>query len=132
MTRSSSPASLPKFVGIPYGFRGAGGGLDCWQLVRAAACQLYGLTFPDPVCPRIEQAGAAMREGFRAWLKVDLPKASDVVCLTLAGQPLHTGLVLERGRFLHVLPRTTSRIDRLDGIVWRSRIEGFYRWPASI
>ncbi len=129
MTPSNSPACLRDFVGLPYGFRGEGGGVDCWQLVLRAARELYGLTFPDPEVPSMNEASAIMRDGFSYWRRVDDPQAGDAVCISLAGRPLHAGLVIEGGRFLHVLAGRDSCIERLDAIAWRRRIEGFYRWP---
>ena len=130
MIQSNSRACLPDFVGLPYGFRSADGGVDCWQLVRRAGAVLFGVEFPDPDCLFLSDAGRVMRENFARWDRVAVPEAGDVVCLTLRGQPLHTGLMLDARSFLHVLPNSTSRIDRVTDIAWRSRIDGFYRWRA--
>lgn len=131
MTRSNIPDSLPSLIGLPYGFRGEGGGVDCWQLVRRAARELYGIDFPNPACPTLADASAVMRAESVNWIPVADPLAGDVVLFTLRGEPLHAGLVIGRGRFLHVLKGRASCVERLDGVLWHRRIEGFYRWPRA-
>lgn len=43
----------------------------------------------------------------------------------------HVGIVLEdRNRFIHVLEKARVCIERLDSIVWKRRITGYFEWPS--
>lgn len=40
----------------------------------------------------------------------------------------HIGLVLEDcSRFIHIMPKSSVTVERLDSLLWANKIEGFYR-----
>lgn len=44
------------------------------------------------------------------------------------GYTSHVGIVLEdRSRFLHILRKELACIERLDSLIWKHRITGYYR-----
>jgi len=44
----------------------------------------------------------------------------------------HIGIVLEDcQRFIHTLPKREVVIERLDSIIWKSRIKGYYRYVLT-
>ena len=62
------------------------------------------------------------------WVRGEHPQPRDVVVVRITGRPGHVGVCVGGGRFLHVEEGETSCIERLSSPVWRSRIEGFYRY----
>ena len=113
---------LVALQGIPYGQ------LDCYGLVRKAF-GMAGVALPDYRYPGDDDTRAEMvRTELRGWIKVERPRPMDVILLRVNGKPVHLGLVVGRGRFLHSdRPGTKSRIDRWSDGMWQ--VEGFYRCP---
>lgn len=111
-------------------------GWDCWGLVIVAYRECLGLSLPSHAdayadagesrTTRGEVAAVAVAERAR-WLEIDAPSAADVVLLTLAGRPVHVGLMLDGRRFLHAERGVGTIIERLASPIWAKRIGGYYR-----
>lgn len=43
----------------------------------------------------------------------------------------HVGVYIGNGRFLHSWRRTRSCVEKIDSLLWRNRIKGFYRWKNA-
>ncbi|KKK81144.1 hypothetical protein LCGC14_2816450, partial [marine sediment metagenome] len=54
--------------------------------------------------------------------------AGDVIHMKHAKHLVHVGLMLDTRHFIHVAVGQDSVIERIDNSVWRSRIQGLYRW----
>ncbi len=129
---------LPKLIGIPYlsGGRNPAVGLDCWGIVRTASKELFDHEVPDYsgyVDSTDPDQTLHLFENRRAW-QVITPgqeQPGDVVILRVIGYPVHAGLMLERGCFIHSIRGRNSCLERYTpGSHWERRIEGFYRWPT--
>jgi cell wall-associated NlpC family hydrolase len=68
----------------------------------------------------------AVRRFFRGWQTIEngRERPMDVV---LFDHGTHCGLVLDRGRMLHMERGKTSVVEPYRGPVWNSRVTGFYR-----
>lgn len=41
----------------------------------------------------------------------------------------HIGVIIDKyGAFIHVLDGTHVTIENINGLVWKNKVEGFYRW----
>lgn len=61
------------------------------------------------------------------WVQVERPAPLDVIVFKRAGHPAHVGVYVGKGEFIHSDDSHTSRVERLDSVFWRNRIEGYYR-----
>jgi cell wall-associated NlpC family hydrolase len=120
-------------------------GIDCWGLCRLIASDRFGWGWPDyteaysgkKMANSEDGLAAAYAEGL--WEKLDNKEddlntrasgvaAGDVVHLKHAEHLVHVGLMLDSRHFIHVAMDQTSVITRVDDMIWRHRIEGFFRW----
>ncbi|MBE3605150.1 C40 family peptidase [bacterium] len=75
--------------------------------------------------------GALVRgEIVTRWREAAPEQLGDVILLRVRGQPCHVGVVVARGKFLHAFEGTRSCVERYDGLKWRRRIMGFYRYAG--
>jgi len=66
-------------------------------------------------------------DALRAYVvPVDSPLEGDIILLK--GEEWHIGLVTRPGFMLHTSPEGLAVLERYDGLAWKSRIKGFYRW----
>lgn len=128
------PAWVGKWVGLPYIDKGRGpDAWDCWGLVRAVLAAEAGIALPDyanaysAACDRDSVATAVEAGLAHGWQRVEQPQTMDLLILRIAGRPWHCALVVAPGLFLHVPPKSTSCIERLDSPQWAKRIGGFFR-----
>lgn len=74
---------------------------------------------------KVSQAMAKERE---KWTEVTEPKEFDLVLMKPRGKMFfHVGVYIPRGKMLHIEEGSQVTSERIDGIVWQNRIEGFYR-----
>lgn len=138
------PRHPPAWVGgyIGLSFRSGGrtrDGLDCWGLVRLVLAERFGIDVPSyadaygdahralDVAPLID----AHRDDWVAVPK-GAERLGDAVLLRTKGWPMHVGLIVARGRMLHIEAGIASVIERLDSPIWRDRIVGVYRAPQIV
>lgn len=103
---------------------------DCAGLLLELCCR-RGDPIPCVVSPDSEKEcdaaiNAAIERGELQQLAVPEPGCV-VTFRIIAPFVSHLGMVLEGGRFIHTRKGANVCIERLDSIVWRSRIAGFYR-----
>lgn len=56
------------------------------------------------------------------------PQPFDVISLTIAGHPIHVGIMINENYFMHIMEGYSNvRQERLNSINWSKRIEGIYR-----
>lgn len=103
-------------------------GLNCWNFVKSV-CRDFGRPIADIVdFARNRKVGecsdlvAAYRDALR---KVEEPRPVDVVLMEFEGM-LHAGVVLSKGRFIHMC-RLGPGVCRLGERYWRDKILGYYR-----
>ena len=125
-------------IGIPYRSKGRDLlGADCWGLLRLFYLNEMGVllpTYDEHYTDAFdkESTSGAIESFSQDWAKVDIPKYGDAIKLRLMGHPCHVGVYLGNNEFLHTQTGHDSCIDRLDGVKWKNRIEGFYRHKSQI
>ena len=137
MIARQPPAWVGEYVGLPFASLGRDrAGCDCWGLVRLVLAEQFGIDLPSyaedyedansgsKVAPLI----AAHKDD---WQPVDQADAclGDVALLRTKGWPMHVGLIVARGRMLHIEAGINAVIERLDSPIWRQRIVGIFRHP---
>lgn len=134
-----------EYIGLPWKSLGRDrAGVDCCGLVLLILRERFGVDAPDylfdyPDALDAKAVSAVVeREASTRWKKVEgMPRAGDVVVFRRARLQSHVGLLIGDGRFVHILPPpkpdrpTNSCTARLDAIIWRHRIEGFYRYQST-
>ena len=119
-------------------------GWDCWGMIAWCRPRHYG----RPAADHGDLYSGAMPQGREArfalqadligahvdtWSRLDRPRPGAVVLFNIAGRPVHVGLCLGQGLFLHShkpdgappgAPATF--IENLSGSMWAQRVEGFY------
>jgi cell wall-associated NlpC family hydrolase len=61
------------------------------------------------------------------WFEVDAPAPLDAVMFRIFALPLHVGVVVDAGLFLHVMDKRGTCIERLSSPAWANRVLSFYR-----
>jgi cell wall-associated NlpC family hydrolase len=119
----------------------------CWGLLRAFYREQLGIELPAYESASEDETATAIAQGESPrWTRLypagtpsgamlaarpRLHRPGDAVALSVAGAPLHVGIVAPdrdgRQRMLHVERGQLSGIEVLDGARWKERITGFYR-----
>lgn len=109
--------------------------VDCWQLLRLIYRDQLGMDLPaiegvylDDSPMTIRNVSRAMGEERKQWVSVDSPKEFDIVLLKPRGKLFfHVGCYIPLNKMLHIEDGSQVTCERIDGIMWQNRIEGFYR-----
>ena len=136
-----SPDWSAKYVGMKFLECGRdASGVDCWGLVCLVLRAERGIELPDyldvykSIALERSQIATEIMRPRQEWQRVATQDAQpfDVLVVRMHGLPMHVGVVVEPGRFLHILKGgVDSTVERYDSIVWRNRIEGVYRHAAA-
>jgi cell wall-associated NlpC family hydrolase len=135
-----APGWCAAFIGIPYLLQGRDrAGCDCWGLCWIVLEEQFGINAPcmDAVAWDTDSKPAERRAAAQIILntasdyfepvEAGHERAGDIVVLSLAGHPLHMGIVASPGWMIHSAHDADAALERYDGMVWRKRIDGFYR-----
>jgi len=130
--------SINEYVGIPFNENGLSPeeGFNCWSLTKYVAEKEFGIYLPSyseqystPLDYK-ELSNLIGKESTTNWVEVEKgkEKPGDVIILRLRNQPIHAGLVVKRGKMLHVYKGINTVIDRYDSPLWKHRINGIFRY----
>jgi cell wall-associated NlpC family hydrolase len=124
-------ADLSDLIGRPFRFGGRGPlEYDCYGL----CIEIYrriGRTLPDfgsAVLPSV--IDSMIDRNSSAFIRVDHPSPWSLVTFTIR-QPWtsHIGVILGDGmRFIHVSQKVCVCIERLDSLLWKNRITGYFEY----
>jgi cell wall-associated NlpC family hydrolase len=134
-----APAWVMPYIGLPYA-EGARGpvAFDCWGLFWKVLAEQFEVEVPryegmhwskDDRASRVEAARHFRVETEESWLPVNPgeERAGDGIALGIAGRPLHVGIVVTPGWMLHSSDDADASLERYDSLIWRNRVDGFYR-----
>lgn len=132
----SIPIWVGHYIGLPFKEHGRDRtGVDCWGLVRLVMAEQFGIVLPSystyyDSTTREDQLAPLIDEERRHWISIEHGEEEfgDVVVLRMRGQPIHVGLVIEKGRMLHVEVGIGSVLDSYASARWVLRVTGFYRY----
>lgn len=126
-----------KYIGIPYKESGRDeNGIDCWGLARLFYKQELGIDLPSYETETVRsfdpKLSKSVEEFISNWTKTAAPKLGDLCLFNILGEPIHVGLYLENGRFLHAREGHSSVIESIKKPNWNKRLEGIYTYtPVS-
>jgi len=131
------PAWVADYIGIPFTEKGRDwSGCDCWGLVRLVYLEHYGIEMPlyldgyestkdgESVSKVIHYA----EKQFDKWEQVKTPVPGDFVVCRIQDRPWHVGLIVAPGIMLHSEIGIESTLAQINGLRWKNRIEGYYRY----
>lgn len=139
MTGLCAPEWCASYARIPFVEKGRDrSGADCWGLVRLVLEEQYGIVglpgYEDGYRDTLDRSGIAdaVRSGLlEGWEPATEPGAGVLVILRLAGRPWHCGVMANRTWMLHTVAGAGVCNERIDSMLWRNRVEGFYRYAAA-
>ena len=128
---------LSRYIGIPFADHGRSeSGCDCWGLVRLIYQNEFGVELDDlgPLYrSTVDNDGmsSVYISQLPMWEKVESPVIGDVVLLNLRGIPIHVGVVISENQMVHCEHGIDSVVERFDNMLWKNRVEGFYRYDRK-
>jgi cell wall-associated NlpC family hydrolase len=125
---------------VPFRARGRmRDGLDCFGLILLCYHDLFGVeleSYTDRYASTDRPAWAGLgaliaAERDRDWRPIlgGAERPADAVLLRMHNLPVHVGLVLGRGDFLHTTEDLGICKESYRAMNWRHRVLGFYRHP---
>ena len=124
---------VSRYSNIPFSEKGRDySGCDCWGIPYLIYRDMLGIELPlySESYQNTEdekELGRLTGEEKADWCEVETPLPFDIVLIRLKGQPMHVGVVIGGGRFIHCMQDTNTSIERLNSPMWRDRIVGYYR-----
>lgn len=130
------------YIGIPFVDNGqTKAGCDCWRLVCMVYRDHLNIELPEFPDVGIRRAKAELKESLQRvaekmleykqrWKRVDKPQPYDVIILRTGELLYHCGLVVDRRNMLHIEEDIDSAIEDFTGLLWKNKIEGFYRYAG--
>lgn len=131
------PGWCARFIGAEFEARGRGPRYDCWGMARAVWQEQFGLDVPSyaegyATTNDREEIAALIRGALGPWRPVALEeaRAGDGLLLRMQGEPMHVGVIVAPGRFLHVIQGANACLDDYRRPQWARRVLGVYRHEA--
>lgn len=135
------PAWAGDYVGLPYRDKGRDrAGADCWGGARMVLAEVFGQHLPDysdayTTAEDRHSVAAAVEAGLAdGWIRVEQPRAGDLLTISIAGRPWHCGVMVNPLQFLHWPPpdkqgrQLLACVERLDSPHWSARKKEFHRY----
>jgi cell wall-associated NlpC family hydrolase len=128
--------NLDEYIGIPFDTKGkTRQGCDCYRLICLVYKDRLGIELPDYPDVEINETVESllkitrlMKHNRDNWLKVEKPEPFDVILIRTGSMLYHAGLVIDKYRMLHIDRGINSTIERFDSLMWKDKVEGFYRY----
>jgi len=103
-------------------------GLDCLGLMYIM-CDILEIPLPhQPSVIDRKLRSAAFEKGKEMFVEIDKAEPGCFVCFRMAGIASHIGMMIDNIRFIHVMRSKTVCIEKVNSLVWRDRLEGFYKF----
>jgi|DEB0MinimDraft_6_1074348.scaffolds.fasta_scaffold16159_2 cell wall-associated NlpC family hydrolase len=128
---------LNSYIGIPFKELGRDRkGLDCYGLVRLFYAEQFDTTLPillDNYASTKDgkEVSQVVNDCIPEWSDVKIGSYGDCCLFNLKGLPIHLGVYIGDGFFLHAIRGADSCIERLDSKLWEKRFKGFYRYGEA-
>jgi cell wall-associated NlpC family hydrolase len=120
-------------IGIPFKCGGRDTiHIDCYGLAMLIYDRL-GIKLPEfGASEDFSIINQLIKDGENYFEKLEEPEPFCLVVFTIR-EPFvsHIGIVLEDcNKFIHVMAKRATVIERLDDLSWHHRIKGFYKWKV--
>ena len=127
---------VSRYIDIPFVEKGRDmSGCDCWGLFYLVYRDLLDIELPlylDTYQNTEDEKvlGAVIKGEIVKWTRVSVKnlRVGDGVSIRLKGQPMHVGVYIGNGKFIHCLAGSGTVIEKVNSITWRNRIVGYYRY----
>jgi cell wall-associated NlpC family hydrolase len=121
-----------RYIGIPFKVLGRDhGGCDCWGLTRLMYMEELGimdlpsLSYEENYQP--DEIQSLVDEVSQNWVPVTLGDEKPWDVLVLRSINPHIGVVVKRGKMIHIQTGTDSCLENYKTSQWNRRILGIYR-----
>lgn len=122
-----------KYIGVPYKLYGTDTkGIDCTNLVIKVAKD-RGINMPNinhfNYTEQTSYIGITKtRNNPKLFIKLEKPTKDSIVVLSVNGIAGHVGYMLDEVYFIHIMPKRNVKIERIDSLLWRNSIVGYYKY----
>jgi cell wall-associated NlpC family hydrolase len=123
---------VSRYANIPFVEKGRGfTGCDCWGIPYLIYRDFLRIELPLYLeeyqnTEDEKELGRLTEQEKTAWIEVKEPNPYDIVLMRLKGQPMHVGVAIGNGKFIHCMRDVGTTIERLSSPMWRDRIVGYY------
>lgn len=101
---------------------------DCYGLA-AEVFKRYGVNLPDYKisCKNASKIDSTIEKERSNWKRLDKPENPSLVVMRFNSNLYnHVGVYIGNGQFIHTARKTGVRIESVESIYWKNRIEGYY------
>lgn len=131
----SESFNIEDYLGKPFEYGGDGiHGYDCWTLSREIL-RTRGVLLPKwgSIVDLNLRNDRIVRIRDSNFIRLNGPKPYSIVLFKLKPPFVtHMGVVLSNCvNFIHILKKKQVVVERIDNIIWKPRIEGFYEYIQS-
>lgn len=79
-----------------------------------------------------EDINRTYREKQSDFKKVNTGRESggDIVSLKIKGQPIHVGVVVQKGTMLHIMENKNAQIESYNNSKWKNKVDSFWRYES--
>ena len=130
---------ITEYIDIPFLDNGKDrNGLDCWRLVVMFYREKLGIDLPDfsgiyvdGTLASLKKVTRIIRENKKKWQQVKKPQPYDVILIRTGSMVYHAGIVVGRRTMLHIMEGVNSTVEEFTGLMWKDKVEGFYRYRRA-
>lgn len=128
---------ISSYIGIPFKEHGRDKtGADCWGLFRLFYKEHLGIELPSYTedyedLDNGKKIGSLIIKGTEEkWEKIELgrEKWGDGILFRILGYPMHVGVIVKPGWFLHILKGCDSVLEYYSSPIWNKRVMGIFRY----
>ncbi len=114
-------------------------GIDCWGVVWLGKAEIEGISLPSYLedythsdIRRLDHLEKIFVREVPFWdrLNAGEEQAGDVVLMRMSGRSIHVGLVVAKGKMLHIEEKIDLCIEDYDATTWANRVTGVYRYRS--
>lgn len=128
---------LKSYITVPFLEKGRSkAGWDCWGVAYVMYKEFLNIDLPlyldNYTSTEQKDVLGVLIEGQleKMWMETKVPQPLDIISIRLRNRPMHVGVYIGKGRFIHALENTGTAIERTDSITWKNRILGYYRYAG--
>lgn len=138
------PLWVAQYIGVPFKVHGRDrSGVDCYGLARLVLAEQFKIDLPSLAETYIDTKAKTSGERIEteitaqaaaSWQEIAAgsERVGDVVVIRQRGYAMHIGVVLGDSKMLHVEESAVySVIEAYDGLLFQTKIQGFYRYAAA-
>lgn len=121
-------------IGKPFSYHGRGpDSYDCLGLA-IEVLRRNGITLTDQSTyeANAKSISVILESSKREVLKLTKPELLAIVTIQVVPRFVsHIGIIIDRfGNFIHTLENTQVTIENINSLLWKNKIEGYYKWTT--